>query len=240
MNNVVIAPSLLQLSIALVPVALTLVIMWRWSMDVGNALYALGRMLIQLLLIGYVLAWIFGADTAWLVLLVLLIMALTSSWIALRTAPKERLPLFGAAFAGIFLGGGLVLALIAFAVLELDPWYLPRYLVPLAGMAFANAMTAISLAVERLYAELEHGEPWQKARTIAFQAAMIPVVNSLFAVGLVSLPGMMTGQILSGVSPLIAARYQIVVMCMIFAASGMATAVFLTLCKEIKAKGAAQ
>ncbi|MEP6391272.1 MAG: ABC transporter permease [Halioglobus sp.] len=238
MNDVVIAPSLVQLSIALVPVALTLVIMWRWSMDVGNALYALGRMLIQLLLIGYVLAWIFGAKTGWLILLVLLIMAVTSSWIALRTAPGERLPLFGAAFTGIFLGGGFVLALITFAVLELSPWYLPNYMIPLAGMAFANAMTAVSLAVERLYAELNHGESWQRARTTAFQAAMIPVVNSLFAVGLVSLPGMMTGQILSGVSPSIAARYQIMVMCMIFAASGIATAIFLTLCKERKAKEA--
>ena len=63
----------------------------------------------------------------------------------------------------------------------------------------------------------------------AYHAAMIPVINSLFAVGLVSLPGMMTGQILSGVSPLIAARYQIMVMCMIFASAGISTAVFLAL-----------
>ena len=61
------------------------------------------------------------------------------------------------------------------------------------------------------------------------QTAMIPLVNSLMAVGLVSLPGMMTGQVLSGVSPLIAARYQILVMCMLFAASGISTACFLTL-----------
>ena len=60
---------------------------------------------------------------------------------------------------------------------------------------------------------------------------MIPVINSLFAVGLVSIPGMMTGQILSGVSPLIAARYQIMVMCMIFASAGISTAIFLSLCR---------
>ncbi|MCB1689564.1 MAG: ABC transporter permease, partial [Halioglobus sp.] len=65
-----------------------------------------------------------------------------------------------------------------------------------------------------------------------YQAAMIPVINSLFAVGLVSLPGMMTGQILSGISPLIAARYQIVVMCMIFAASGISTALFLAIIRR--------
>jgi putative ABC transport system permease protein len=79
-----------------------------------------------------------------------------------------------------------------------------------------------------LYAELGHGLRWEEARLTAYHAAMIPVINSLFAVGLVSLPGMMTGQILSGVSPLIAARYQIMVMCMIFASAGISTAIFLT------------
>ncbi|HHJ81297.1 MAG TPA: ABC transporter permease, partial [Candidatus Tenderia electrophaga] len=72
---------------------------------------------------------------------------------------------------------------------------------------------------------------YAKARVIALRAAMIPVINSLFAVGLVSLPGMMTGQILSGVSPLIAARYQIMVMCMVFGSAGITTALFLILAK---------
>ncbi|MDX1733734.1 MAG: ABC transporter permease, partial [Halioglobus sp.] len=71
----------------------------------------------------------------------------------------------------------------------------------------------------------------ESARLAAYQAAMIPVINALLAVGLVSLPGMMTGQILSGVSPLIAARYQIMVMCMIFASAGISTALFLALCR---------
>jgi putative ABC transport system permease protein len=131
--------------------------------------------------------------------------------------------------AAITLGGGLTLALVTQLVLRLEPWYLPRYTIPLAGMVFANAMTAVSLAAERLYAELQHGIQWEEARMTAYQTAMIPVINSLFAVGLVSLPGMMTGQILSGVSPLVAARYQIMVMCMIFAASGISTAIFLAL-----------
>ena len=117
-------------------------------------------------------------------------------------------------------------------VVQIEPWYLPRYMIPLAGMVFANAMTAVSLAAERLNSELGHGQAWPEARLAAYNAAMIPVINSLFAVGLVSLPGMMTGQILSGVSPLIAARYQVVVMCMIFASAGISTAIFLALCRR--------
>lgn len=232
MDNPVITLSLGQLSLALIPVAITLVILLKWSMDAGNALYALGRMLLQLLLIGYVLAWIFGANNGWLIVLVLAIMLIASAWIALRTVPEQRLQLLLASLAGISLGGGFTLLVVTQAVLQLEPWYLPRYMIPLAGMVFANAMTAVSLAAERLYAELQHGDSWEQARVVAYQAAMIPVLNSLFAVGLVSLPGMMTGQILSGVSPLIAARYQIMVMCMIFAAAGISTAIFLGLVRR--------
>ena len=231
MDNPIITLSLAQLALAFVPVLITLGILWRWSFATGNAVYALGRMLLQLLLIGYALAWIFGARNGVLILLVLAIMLLASSWIALGTVKAHRRVLLLSSIAAITIGGGLTLVLVTQVVLQMEPWYLPRYMIPLAGMVFANAMTAVSLAAERLYAELEHTSDWEKARLIAYQAAMIPVINSLFAVGLVSIPGMMTGQILSGVSPLIAARYQIMVMCMIFSAAGISTAIFLTLCR---------
>ncbi len=240
MQNAVITLSLPQLALALVPVGLTLAILFRWSFGTGNALYALGRMLVQLLLIGYVLAWIFGAESGLLILLVLAIMLSASAWIAVGTVKAHRKALLAASLASITVGGGLTLLLITQLVLQLEPWYMPRYMIPLAGMVFANAMTAVSLAAERLYAELEHTSDWERARLAAYQAAMIPVINSLFAVGLVSLPGMMTGQILSGVSPLVAARYQIMVMCMIFASAGLSTAVFLVLCRQRVEAGRAQ
>jgi putative ABC transport system permease protein len=90
-------------------------------------------------------------------------------------------------------------------------------------------MNCVSLSAERLFAEMDRGEAYKKARNIAFQASLIPIINSLFAVGLVSIPGMMTGQILSGVEPYIAARYQIMVMCMIFGSAGISSALFLML-----------
>lgn len=232
MQDPVISLSLGQLALAFVPVAITLGVLVFLSLRAGNALYAVGRMLIQLLLIGYVLAWIFGADSGLLILLVLGIMLLASSWIALGTVPEHRWALLWASLLSITVGGGLTLAVITQAVLQMDPWYLPRYMIPLAGMVFANAMTSVSLAGERLYSELGHGQSFDEARAAAFNAAMIPIINSLFAVGLVSLPGMMTGQILSGVSPLIAARYQIMVMCMLFASTGLSTALFLALIRR--------
>ena len=126
-------------------------------------------------------------------------------------------------------GGVSTLTLITQGVLAADPWHDPTVLIPLGGMVFAASMNAVSLSAERLDAELARGASYHDARPIAMRSALIPQVNTLFAVGLVSLPGMMTGQILSGVSPLIAVRYQIMVMCMLFGAAGMSAACFLAL-----------
>ena len=205
---------------------------WRWKMRLGHAIYALTRMLVQLLLIGYALVYIFDADSGLIIIAILAVMLLASSWIALNTIDGAKATLFPASLVSVLIGGGLTLLLVTQAVLELDPWYRPSYMIPLAGMIFASSMTGISLGAERLAAELANGSAAEEARIIAFRAAMIPVTNSLFAVGLISLPGMMTGQILSGVSPFIAARYQIMVMCMIFGATGMSTACFLHLARR--------
>ncbi len=221
-----------QLLITFIPVGVVVAFMWHWSLGYGKALYALSRMLIQLLLIGYVLVFIFDSDSSLIVLGALILMMSASSWIALNTIKTDRRPLFLSSLLSILFGGGTTLVLIIVGVLQLEPWYLPQYVIPLAGMIFANSMTSVSLAAERLHAELQNGSSYQQARITAFQTAMIPVINALFAVGLVSLPGMMTGQILSGVSPFIAARYQIMVMCMIFGSAGISTACFLLMNKD--------
>lgn len=184
-------------------------------------------MLIQLLLIGYVLTYIFEAHNSLIVIAVLSVMLFSSSWIALRTIQIPRKTLYLKSFLSISLSGSIILILITQIVLDLQPWYLPSYMIPLAGMIYANAMNSVSIAGERLEAEINRNVPYNEARNIALRASLIPITNSLFAVGLVSIPGMMTGQILSGVSPLIAARYQIMVMCMVFGAAGISSALFL-------------
>lgn len=232
MNQTIQIISPFNLALAFVPVLVVLGIMWRWSLQAGHALYAIVRMLIQLLLVGYILTTIFAAEQAWIVTVVMLIMVTAASWIALGTVKHLRIRLYWQAFVSILLGGGLTLMLVTQAVIELEPWFEPRYMIPLAGMIFANAMNSVSLAVERLSTELSRGLEFEKARSEAFQAAFIPTINGMLAVGLVSLPGMMTGQILSGVSPIVAAHYQIVVMCMIFASAGLSTAAFLSLSRH--------
>ncbi len=232
MNKTIEIINFSQLSISLIPVLLVLLIFIRWSLSITRPIYALMRMFTQLLLIGYVLSFIFDSQDSGVILLILCFMCMTSSWIALGTVPEYRVRFYQYSLAAIALGGGLTLLLITQGTLQLTPWYEPHYMVPIAGMIFANSMNSVSLAAERLQAELNHHDTFAQARNIAFQAAMIPVVNSLFAVGLVTLPGMMTGQILSGTSPFVAARYQIMVMAMVFGSSGLSTALYLSLIKS--------
>jgi len=224
--------SLANLALAFIPVVIVLIILQQWKGDSKEALFGISRMLVQLLVVGYFLTFLFNAENVWIILTVLSVMLLVSSWISLRTLKIHRKALYPLSFISIFIGGGSVLFMITQGVLGLEPWYEPRYLVPLAGMIFSSSMNSISLAAERVEAEMSRGEPYKKARSIALRASLIPIVNALFGVGLVSLPGMMTGQILSGVSPLIAVRYQIMVMCMLFSASGISAAIFLALIKE--------
>ena len=233
MNNSIQAIPLSSLVLAFIPVVVVLVILYRWSLGYGKAVYAVMRMLVQLLLIGYLLTYIFEADNQWVVVAILLMMVFVSSWIALQSASlSRRNDFYRYAVLSVAVGGGSVLVLMTMAVLDVEPWYHPSQVIPLAGMVFANAMNSVALAVERLESEIVRGVDYAEARVIALRTAMIPVINSLFAVGLVSLPGMMTGQILSGVSPLIAVRYQILVMCMVFGSAGITTALFLVMSKR--------
>lgn len=216
-----------NLALSFLPVVVVVAILYRWSMGGGMAIYAMTRMLIQLLLIGYVLNFIFQTEHSLVIVGVLTVMLIAAGWIALRTTNQNRSTNFFKVLGAIVLGGVTTLVLVTQGVLDLDPWFEPKKMIPLAGMIFAGAMNAVSLAAERFDAEMEQKGDYSLARRTALGAAMIPITNSLFAVGLVSLPGMMTGQILSGVSPLIAARYQIMVMCMLFGSSGISAACYL-------------
>jgi len=213
-------------------VLLLIVIMRAWGLNALHAMYANIRMLVQLLLIGYVLTYIFETDEPVFVVLVVIFMIAMSSWIALRPLINRGIKPYSIVVIAIGVGGLGVLILVTQIILELPRWYEPRFVIPLAGMVFANSMNTISLAGERFHAERGRGEDYLSARRLAMEAAMIPQVNALLAVGLVSLPGMMTGQILSGVEPLTAARYQIMVMCMIFSTAGLAAVIYMALKKN--------
>jgi putative ABC transport system permease protein len=184
------------------------------------------RTIVQLVLVGYILVYIFALQRWYLVVAALLLMLIVATKAAVERqsgAGRRLLMIIGWA---MLVGSGFTLLYISTLVVRVTPWYNPRYLIPLFGMIVGSAMNAVAIATERLYSEivarkaeveayLALGAGFQQASQQpvrqALRAALIPTVNGLMVVGIVTLPGMMTGQILAGASPLTAIRYQIVV-----------------------------
>ncbi|WP_031550058.1 ABC transporter permease [Parvularcula oceani] len=226
--------TVIALIASLVPVLGVLAIGQLWAGGGREIAYATIRMTAQLVAIGFVLRFLFAEEAVWLGILIVCVMVLASAVIATRLAGEARwteaLP---RALLALALGGGGTLVFVLTVVLGLaQPFSDLRLTVPIAGMVFSNAMTGITLAAERLERERSAGSPPAKARRDAWIAAMIPEINALLAVGLVALPGMMTGQIIAGVDPLLAVRYQIVIMAMILEATGFSVAIYLWLAQR--------
>ncbi|MGB5868074.1 MAG: ABC transporter permease [Arcobacteraceae bacterium] len=219
-----------------IPISFVYFIYAKWTTDKTTIPYGISRMFLQLVLLGYILTFIFTSENFILTLGVLTIMLFVASIISLRPIVSKNKRLYLLSFISIFIGGMITLFFVVGGILDISLWFDPRYIIPLAGMIFANSMNSISIAAERFYVEYERNDDYEISRNTAFKAALIPNINTLFAVGLVSIPGMMTGQILGGVSPFIAVKYQIMVMCMIISSSGITTAVFLTLIKKYQKK----
>ncbi len=215
-----------------IPVAVVAYVYFKWLGNTYEVAVASLRMIVQLLLIGYVLIYLFENDSVLLGLSVIVVMITVSSLITLRNIEQKSMHVYGIIFVAIAFGGTVNLFLVIDWVLALDPLYEPKYVIPLAGMIYANAMNSVSLAAERFSNEI-HVNSYEKARAVALKASLIPRINAFLAVGLVSLPGMMTGQILSGVDPLIAVRYQIVVMAMIIGSAGLSVICYLYLMRQL-------
>jgi putative ABC transport system permease protein len=197
------------------------------------------RTIVQLVLVGYALIYIFALDRWYLVVAALLCMLMVATKAAVNRqhgASRKLLMITGVA---MLVASGFTLLYISTLVVRVAPWYNPQYLIPLFGMIVGSTMNAATIAAERLTSEitapqaeieayLALGANYQQASQQpvrqALRASLIPTVNGLMVVGIVTLPGMMTGQILAGSSPLIAIRYQIVVVFMQAAAVAITTA----------------
>jgi putative ABC transport system permease protein len=208
---------------------------------------ASSRGTIQLLAVGYVLGAIFAVRRPELVFATLLVMLAVAAHTGVG---RLSTPLRGARwFAGVALGSGTALGLVFMSrvVVGTDPWYDPQYLIPFGGMLLGNSMNGASLAGERFQDELSSRRAEVEARLAlgfsgpesvhpllarSLRAAMIPTVNSFMVAGVVQLPGMMTGQILSGTDPIIAVKYQILIFFLLMTTVALSTLVFLVLLRS--------
>ncbi len=197
------------------------------------------RTIIQLALIGLVLESVFAASQWYVVLGLITVMTVIAGISAVGRTERPYRGCYADSLVAMFCSAWFVVGYTLLVVIpDLEPWYQPQYAIPLAGMILGNALNGIALGMNRLSEQLSShrdevetclalgGTRWEAAQASVRQAVstgMIPIINSMMVVGIVSLPGMMTGQLLSGVAPLEAVRYQIVIMFLIAAATAMGT-----------------
>ncbi len=234
MNHAVVPISNVQLLFTALLVLVTAGVSAAFRLGLtGSLAWGTFRCVVQLGLIGYALRWIFAVDRPEPVMLIIAVMCAIAAQTAVRRTPNvPKFPIV-LGFLSLAASTYLVLIIVSAVIIRAEPWYTARIVIPIAGMILGNAVTGIALSLDRLYAEVRSrraeveallalgATPWEAVRDSAREAlrsGMTPTINSLMVVGLVSIPGMMTGQILGGVDPVAAVRYQIVVMLMITSA----------------------
>jgi putative ABC transport system permease protein len=194
--------------------------------------------IVQLLLIGFVLDWVFRIDRWYVVLVMMAIMTLVAGVAAVQRTHVRYPGIWLRSIASIWGGSWLIAALGLGLIVQVRPWYRPQYAIPLLGMILGNTLNGVALSLDRLGSELSTrrheveallalgATRWEAARPMvrhAVQTGLIPTINGMMVVGIVSLPGMMTGQILAGASPVQAVKYQIVIMFLIASATALGT-----------------
>jgi len=245
-NTLVIPIGNFELALSLVFIIITVLIVALLKLGLTwKILSSTFRCYAQLFLLGYALFFIFTHDNPLLTTFILLVMtlfAVQSIISLLRDKPSGIfIPIFTSqAFTGVSITFFITTFLIG-----VEPWYKAQYVVPLAGMVFGNSMSSITLAAERVFSDISRRKdevnmlvalgatPWEATLPSireAMKAGLIPLINRTATVGVVYIPGMMTGQVLAGAPPLEAAKYQIVVILMLLAAGsvGAISVIFLS------------
>lgn len=235
-----------QLAAAYIFIAILLVIVrLRGIPREKEIMIATFRMTVQLVLVGYILAWLFENKHPLYTILVVIVMLAFSIYNIFNRVRESLNPALKKTIA-LSMGIGTLVSILYFilVVLTLSPWYDPVYFIPIAGMIIGNSMTGISLGVTRLVegmrtqkhlvesALMMGATPKVAAKFIAdgaFDSAILPTINSMVGMGIVFLPGMMTGQILSGVSPVTAIEYQIAIMLGIVGSVALTVILFVQL-----------
>ena len=234
-------PAAWRRQVCLVPQQASLVAgLVSWKLELGQTrriAVSSVRCFVQLLAAGFLLTYLFEFQTWWLVLLVLAAMVIAATQIA-TSRVKSRIPgLVPAVFVSLFVSSTAIGLIVVEGVVHAEPWYNARQLVPIVGMIMGNAMAAVAVAIDRLFADMDARAPEMfslvalgatpheaaaPSLKAAIGAGMTPVLANMSAAGIVTFPGMMTGQLLAGADPLAAAKYQIVVMLMLSAANTIA------------------
>jgi putative ABC transport system permease protein len=207
-------------------------------------LWASARMTVQLLLIGLVLGWVFARDRWPEVLGLMTAMTVVAGVSAVGRAAHRYPGITRNSLLSVWASSWLVTLVALAGIVRAEPWYRPQYAIPLLGMILGNTLTGISLGLDRIGTELTARRDqvetllalgatrWEAARgpvREAIRAGMVPTLNAMLVTGVVSLPGMMTGQLLAGVEPREAVKYQVVIMFLIASGTALGTVIAVLL-----------
>jgi putative ABC transport system permease protein len=232
-------PPIGELSLAAAAALLLLNAGLSWWLGLGlgrRLLVAAVRTVVQLSLLGLVLVPIFGANHFGLTSALAVVMVVLASFEALRRVGARYPGAFANTLLAMFVAASVTSVLGSAAIIRAEPWWQPRVFIPLVGMILGNALTGVTLGLQRCLQQMRErarevelllgfgASPWEAARPIvvaAARTALVPILNSMSVVGLVTIPGMMTGQLLGGTEPMLAARYQIVIMFLIAGATAL-------------------
>jgi putative ABC transport system permease protein len=226
MNIIDLEPIDLLSALGMIAAAIALSFWGKLGLE-GQLLFAAGRAILQLLIVGNILDLIFALNTPWAVLTCLGVMLTIAAVVARNRIGKKIKGLLSVVWFSLLFSCALSLGYVVAIIVQPPTWYQPQYLIPLMGMILGNAMNGAALAGERLatmiknhHLEIEThlslGATAKQAiasyQKEAVRVALIPTINQMTVVGLVSLPGMFTGQVLAGIDPLNAASYQILIL----------------------------
>ncbi len=223
-----------------------LVSLWL-RLELGRrVLVAALRTTVQLGLLGLVLVPVFASGQPLLVGGICLLMVVLAAREATARSERRHRGILGTSLLSIAIAAAASMAVALLVVLRVEPWWSPQYLIPMLGMVLGNSLTGVSLGLDRALVGLDAGRDivelrlargaswWEAARPVARDAiktGLVPILNSMSVAGVVSIPGMMTGQILGGTDPGLASRYQVLIMFLIAGAVAIGTTlgVLLTL-----------
>jgi putative ABC transport system permease protein len=196
------------------------------------------RTFLQLLLLGYVLNAVFSLRNPVIVFLLFSFMIFFAAKIISGRVREKRIPYFAPVLASMFLSYMLINFFVMAVIIQVRPWYQPVYFIPIGGMIIGNSMNAIAISLNSWFDGLKKeydrielflalgalpSESTRENFKGAVKSGMIPSINALMSVGIVSIPGMMTGQILAGTDPLIAIKYQIVIMLLLVGSTALSS-----------------
>jgi len=205
------------------------------------------RSFIQLIIMGYILSFVFGTNKWYFTVLIVMIMFVFAAWDSFKSIKFKPPKIFTNSLIAMFLGSVFPLIYLFYVLLRVDPWFNPQYIIPISAMVISNTMSGVSICLNHFGSNLKlrkleveaklslganSNQATEDIQKSSINAGLIPTINALMVLGIVKLPGMMTGQIIGGVDPVESVKYQLLIMYIISASTAISLYILVKLLQK--------